>query len=124
MRDIETRADIALIMTEFYGQLLLDSVLRPIFVDVARLDLQKHLPIITDFWEGVLFGTGTYQGNVMAIHMHLHEQFPLTKAHFELWLQHLATTVQTHFAGTKAELMLVRAQSIATVMRIKLIQAV
>jgi len=124
MRDITTREDISIIMTEFYDRILLDPALRPIFVDVAHIDLPRHLPMIIDFWESILLGTGSYQGNVMALHVDLNRKFPLTNVHFELWLHHLTATVKEHFAGETAELMLVRAQSIATVMRIKLIQAV
>ena len=51
MNDIETRTDIDLIMRVFYERALADEVIGFIFSDVAHLDLERHLPIIGDFWE-------------------------------------------------------------------------
>ena len=53
-RDIENRADIDLLMCEFYVKAMADDLIGHIFTDVARLDLDRHLPIIGDFWETLL----------------------------------------------------------------------
>jgi hemoglobin len=86
VRDLQTRADIDALLRDFYTQLLDDRLLRHVFVDVARLNLEKHLPVMGDFWERVLFNTGEYNGQPMRVHRRLHDREPLTAAHFERWL--------------------------------------
>ncbi len=68
MRDIETRDDIELLMQAFYKKVMKDEMIGFIFTDVAQLDLAHHLPIITDFWENVLFNSGIYNRNAMLPH--------------------------------------------------------
>jgi hemoglobin len=119
LRDIQNRDDLLLVMTRFYELMLADEELRPIFTDVARIHLETHLPVLADFWEGILFGTGNYQNNPMAIHLDLHRKHPLTARHFELWLLYFNAAVDAGFTGDTAHLMKTRALSIATVMQIK-----
>ena len=122
MPDIATRDDLALLMSEFYVAMLDDEELRPIFTEIAHIDLETHLPVLVGFWEGILFSTGNYAGNPIAIHIHLNRQYPLTKRHFELWLGYFTSTVNMYFQGEKAEMMKTRALSISNVMQIKLMQ--
>ena len=123
MHDVATRDDLALLMSEFYVAMLDDEELRPIFTEIAHIDLETHLPVLVDFWEGILFSMGNCAGNPIAIHIHLNRQYPLTKRHFELWLGYFTSTVNMYFQGEKAEMMKTRALSIATVMQIKLKQS-
>ena len=58
MGDIETRADVEALVRAFYERAMADEVIGWLFVDVAKLDLEAHLPRITDFWETVLLGGG------------------------------------------------------------------
>ena len=55
MKDIETRADLELLLRAFYNRLLSDSSINYMFTDVAMINLEEHLPHITDFWEQSLF---------------------------------------------------------------------
>jgi hemoglobin len=121
--DISDRDDLAMLMRAFYERLLADDSIRFLFTDVAKIDLETHLPHLTDFWEAQLFGTGNYSGNPMNVHMQLHAKHALSSAHFDTWLVHFNRTVDDHFSGPKAHLMKERALSIATVMRIKIAQA-
>jgi len=57
-KDVETRADIDDLINRFYARAFKDETIGYIFTDVAKLDLERHLPIIGDFWETLLFGTG------------------------------------------------------------------
>lgn len=120
MRDIETRADLDLLLREFYSTLLQDETISYIFTDVAKMDLEEHLPHITDFWEQMLFHTGGYRKNVMQVHLDLNNKEPFTAAHFETWLGHFYAAVDRLFAGTNAENAKTRALSIATIMQIKM----
>jgi len=47
--DIETRADIDDLMNRFYTRAINDETIGYIFTDVAKLDLEHHLPVIGDF---------------------------------------------------------------------------
>ncbi|CAM3395430.1 Globin [Flavobacterium longum] len=118
--DIATRKDIELIMRNFYGNLLSDAEIAYIFIDVAKIDLEKHLPHLADFWEQNILNIGSYRNNVLKIHVDLHELEPLTANHFQIWLRHFNATIDESFSGEKSELMKTRALSIATVMQLKL----
>lgn len=120
MTDILSRADLELLMANFYERLLQDDRISYIFTDVAEIDLVTHLPQITDFWEQVMFGTGGYRKNVLQIHLDLNEKSQFTDLHFETWLSHLYETVDTNFKGENAEKLKTRALSVATVMRFKM----
>lgn len=113
LTDLRDRDDVEALLTAFYGRAFADDLLGPIFVDVARMDLQAHLPIICDFWETVLFKAGLYRRNALEPHLRLHRQVPLTAAHFERWLALWSKTLDEHYAGPKAELAKVQASRIA-----------
>ena len=41
--DIDSRADIDALMIRFYSRAMSDSIIGPLFTDVAKLDLDHHL---------------------------------------------------------------------------------
>jgi hemoglobin len=118
-KDISNRADIQLLVDTFYNKVRLDETIGYLFNDVAQVNWEQHLPRMYDFWENILFQTGGFKGNPMAAHVQLHQQSPLTAAHFERWQQLFLATVDEQFEGDKAELIKQRARSIATMMLIK-----
>lgn len=118
--DIATRADIEQLLQQFYETLLLEEEMQHIFVQIAQIDLPAHLPLLVDFWEQVLLQANGYQRNVLKIHTNLHQQYPLTAAHFEQWLATFEATVDELFEGMNAQKAKNRAQSIATVIQSKL----
>jgi hemoglobin len=120
MKDISTREDLLCLMTQFYSSMLGDPKISYIFTDVARIDLQHHLPILVGFWDQVLFNRGDYRSNVLQVHLDLHKKESLTAEHFKIWLEHFQKTVDKNFSGSNAELIKTRALSIATVMQIKI----
>lgn len=88
-KDIQTRIDIDCLMNRFYARATRDQVIGYIFTDVAKLDLEHHLPVIGDFWETLLFGTGEYQRhgrNPLQVHARLNLKTPLRAEHFRRWL--------------------------------------
>lgn len=111
--DIHGREDIARLVTEFYTRAFADPVLGPIFIDIAKMDLPAHMPIMCDFWETVLFQAGKYGRNAFDVHLTLHQQEPLTPMHFQLWLDLWEATVDDLFLGEKANLAKVQANRIA-----------
>lgn len=119
MRDIEDRKDIELLVDTFYNSVLKDDSINYFFTDVAKLDFEKHMPRMYDFWESTLFHTASYAGNTLRVHKDLNEKSPLQKEHFETWIGLFKHTVDELFTGTTAELAKQRAQSIAMVMQMK-----
>lgn len=116
MNDIETRADIDHLMVKFYERAIADDVIGCIFTDVARLDLKQHLPVIGDFWETLLFGTGNYQRHgrsPLQVHARLSQKSPLKFEHFKRWREIFTQTVDEMFAGTRADFAKMRAEAIA-----------
>jgi hemoglobin len=104
MRDIQTRADCERLVRTFYGRAFEDPIIGFLFTDVARLDLEAHVPRITSFWETILLGAQSYGGGAFRPHAELHMKAPLRRAHFEQWLNLWARTVDELFAGERAEL--------------------
>lgn len=50
MKDIESSADVRLLVDEFYGAIRGDALLNPIFTDIAKVDWEQHLPKMYAFW--------------------------------------------------------------------------
>ncbi len=120
MNDIRSRMDIDLVMRVFYERALADEVIGYIFKDVAKIDLEHHLPIIGAFWETMLFQSGNYAGfgrNPLEVHLALHRRTALKPEHFERWLALFERSVDEEFAGEKAEFLKLRAHSIAARMQ-------
>lgn len=120
MNDIETRIDIDLLMRVFYERALADEEIGYVFTDVAKLDLDHHLPIIGDFWETMLFQTGNYarhSRNPLEVHKALHLRSTLRSFHFERWLEIFESSVDGEFKGARADFLKMRANSIAVRMQ-------
>ena len=119
-RDISSREDIDALMRRFYGSAMTDPVIGYLFTDVAQLDLKHHLPIIGDFWESALFGTGVYakhRRNPLLVHAELDPKSPLEPHHFERWLELFEESVDESFAGARSDFLKQRAHTIAMRMR-------
>jgi hemoglobin len=120
VRDLESREDIDRLLRRFYAHAMVDPVIGYLFTDVARLDLERHLPVIGDFWEKVLLQRPVYAGNPLAVHVVLHRAATLTHAHFQRWLELWARSVDHLFVGTMAEQAKQRAVVIAASMQHRL----
>jgi len=119
-RGIENRGDIEALLHSFYEKATNDPLIGHFFTEVIQLDIEKHIPVIADFWEAILFDTRTYKKNVMEVHQQIHSLSAIKKEHLNKWVELFQTTVDESFEGPKATLMKQRAQSIATLMDIKL----
>ena len=119
-RDIENREDIRRLIDAFYAKVRGDSVIGYFFNEVARVDWEHHLPVMVDFWDGVLFQRAGYTGNPILTHVQLNQKSPLKKEHFDQWKKLFLEAINENFEGEKAEMIGQRAQSIATVMQIKI----
>jgi hemoglobin len=104
LHDIETRADCERLVRAFYGRALVDPIIGFIFVDVAKLDLDAHVPTIASFWETVLLAGRSYSGGAFRPHAELNAKVRLRGAHFDRWVQLWCATVDELFAGDRANL--------------------
>jgi hemoglobin len=111
--DISSRADCERLVRAFYGRALTDPIIGFIFADVARLDLEAHVPKVTSFWETILLGAHSYGGGAFRPHAEINAKVPLRKGHFERWLSLWNETVDELFAGPRAELAKAHAARVA-----------
>lgn len=120
-KDIETIDEIKELVNSFYNKVVANDTIGYLFNDVAKVNWEKHLPVMYSFWEQIIFNTGDFKGNPMLAHQKLHEISPLNKEHFGEWLMLFHKTVDELFEGTNATIAKQRAESIATVMKIKVL---
>lgn len=121
-KDIETEADVQLLVDSFYQKVLTDPLIGFLFTEVVALSWQKHLPIMYSFWSSLLLGTHTYAGNPMRIHIELDKKSALSAQHFNRWLELWAATVNELFSGNIATDAIHRANTIALMMQKKIAQ--
>ena len=119
-KDIENREDLEKMLEAFYKKAFKDDLISHFFIEVVPLNLETHIPLITDFWESVLFDRRGYRKNVMEIHLDISKKSKIEKAHLDRWVKIFSETVDEMFEGAKASLAKQRAMSIATMMNIKI----
>jgi hemoglobin len=112
--DIEDRSDCERLVRAFYERAMDDPIIGFIFTDVAHLDLDAHIPVITDFWETILLGARSYGGGAFRPHAELHTKVRLLYGHFARWLGLWIMTVDELYAGEHAELAKSHAVRVAT----------
>lgn len=111
--DINSRADIQLLVTSFYAKVKTDIRLAAHF---SHVDWDHHLPVMFSFWESLLLGKGTYRGNPLQSHVKL----ALGRDDFETWLRLWNETVDEKFSGDVAMEAKSRAGLIAEMFQYKL----
>lgn len=116
-KDIKNRNDIEKLVDIFYEKVKADKSLNYFFTEVAHVNWEKHLQIMYNFWENILFFSGNYKGNPMHLHHHLSEITNIKRKHFQRWNSIFSTTVNELFEGEKAELIKKRASNISSIMQ-------
>ncbi|WP_232247259.1 group III truncated hemoglobin [Kitasatospora azatica] len=111
--DIGSRADLEQLLRRFYAAAFADPLIGRYFTEVAAMDLEAHLPRITDFWASSLLRAAEYRRNLFAPHAALHAREPLTAAHYGRWVQLWAAAVDGRHQGPVAERAKSQAQRIA-----------
>jgi len=117
--DITTRSDIEKIIGHFYEQINRDEILGPFFSEVMSVSWEKHIRLMGDFWENVLFYTGDYNGDPLTAHKRINILRPTRPEHFERWLDLFSHTVDSMYKGKNAAKMKKHARGIAAVMQEK-----
>lgn len=120
-KTIDDRDDIYMLVKNFYVKLMNDDLMNHFFEDFTNpVLLEEHLQTLVNFWDNILFYSGSYQKNAMKPHLDLHLKKPFEKVHFQQWIYHFNSTVDECFIGDIAHAAKSRAMSIATVMQIKI----
>ena len=101
--DLDCRENIECFVDLFYAKILQDQQLAPIFLDVAAINLDVHLPHIKNYWCKLLLGDRTYSRHTMNIHRQLHGKQALTALDFQRWLDTFVTVVDANFSGDRAQ---------------------
>jgi len=114
--DIKNREDIEKLVTIFYSRVMVDPAISYFFNDVAKVNWEKHLPKMCDFFENILLSSGNYDGNPMVAHEELHKKSEVKREHFQHWNLMFDATVDELFIGAKAEELKQRANNIAEAM--------
>lgn len=122
--DIQNRNDIEWLVNCFYRKVLADSELGVIFEKVAKVNWSTHLPTMYNFWENIILFTGSYDGNPMQLHEHLHNIKHIKETHFDKWNKLFLATVDENFEGSNAELAKLRAINISSIIKKKLLQLI
>lgn len=124
LNDIENRDDLYQIVKIFYSKLMDDDLMCHFFENFKNpTHLEEHLQILVNFWDNILFYSGTYQKNAMKPHLDMQKENSFKSIHFERWLHHFNTSVNQLFKGENAHAIKSRALSIATVMKIKILNS-
>ncbi|GAB3009156.1 truncated hemoglobin Ctb [Niabella terrae] len=98
-RDIETAADIRLLVDSFYEKVREEPLIGPIFNQVIEDRWPLHLEKMYRFWGTVLLGEQSYSGHPFKPHARL----PVSRAHFDAWLGLWNQSIDRYFSGKKAE---------------------
>ena len=120
LRDIDNRADCERLVRAFYGRALTDPIIGWLFTDVAKLDLEAHVPRLTNFWETILLDAHSYGGGAFRPHLELNFKTPLKQGHFDRWLELWRTTVDQLFSGQRADLAKSHAERVAQAFQARL----
>lgn len=119
MKDIENRDDIAQMVNSFYDKVRKNERLGFLFDETAKVNWEAHLPKMYDFWESVLFDKAIFQGDPMGKHKQLNQMSKLKAEDFDIWLGIFKENIDQQFSGVVVEKAKQRAESIATITKIK-----
>ncbi len=121
-KDLKNRADIELLVDNFYNKVKKDKLIGTFFTEIVHINWDKHLPAMYNFWENIIFFTGNYEGNPMNLHQHLSKITSIDKKHFKRWNKLFVESVDDLFEGEKATLIKKRAENIGYIMQEKLFE--
>lgn len=119
-KDVSGKEDIEKVVYLFYEKVKTDEAIGFFFSEVIQVDWEKHLAIMTAFWENALFYTGEYEGTPINAHRKMKRIHAVQPGHFSRWLQLFNQTVDELFAGPNADKMKEHAEAIAEIIRQKM----
>ncbi|QCE42269.1 group III truncated hemoglobin [Psychroserpens sp. NJDZ02] len=127
-KEIANRADVKLLVGEFYIKVRADNLLGPIFNEIIT-DWDQHLDHLTTFWETSLFIgkklDHKYVGNPLVAHEKVDKTLDhtISEMHFGVWLNLWYATLDQFFEGEIADNAKRRARKMGTFMYLKIFEA-
>jgi len=103
----------------FYDRIFKDDLLAPIFTEGAKIGEEKHLPIVSLFWQKILLGDKRYKNNTINIHRKLNLAHRFEEHHYQRWLKHFVETANTNYSGYNKDKAVRVAQNIIANMKNK-----
>ncbi len=101
--DLDSPEQIAEMVRSFYATVERDELLGHVFVDVAEVDWDTHLPKLTAFWNRALLGIEGYQGNPFRQHSEVNDREPFRQEHFDRWLELFRANLDGRWAGPNVD---------------------
>lgn len=114
--DITTFDDIKLLVDTFYSKVQKDEFIGPIFNEKIGDRWPEHLEKMYRFWQTILLEVHSYSGSPFPPH----KQLPVTKEHFDRWMEIFTKTTDSLFAGPLAEEAKLRAKNMAEMFHYKI----
>ena len=114
-KDIENRADISVLVHQFYDKIRADAEIGFYFNSMIT-DWDAHLEKLTDFWETNLFTIRKYKGNPIEVHNKVDEHFDgqISSNEFGIWLNYWLQTLDSLFEGENVEILKRRARKMGS----------
>lgn len=114
-KDIENRADISVLIHQFYDKIRADEEISPYFNELIA-DWDSHLEKLIDFCETNLFGIRKYKGNPIAVHNKVDEYFnsQISANEFGIWLNYWFQTLDELYQGDNTSLLKDRARKMGS----------
>jgi hemoglobin len=115
-QDILHLDDVKLLVNRFYEKVRADELLAPIFEARIKDYWPEHLEKMYRFWQTVLLEEHTYNGSPFLPHAKL----PVTREHFERWMELFLATTNELFDGEKKREAEWRAAKMAQMFELKI----
>jgi hemoglobin len=112
-RDIETEADIKLLVDAFYDEVMKNKTLSPFF---SHINFETHKPRMIGFWCFAILDVPGYTTNLFEVH----KKLPLESTHFETWLTLFNETLSRLFTGPNTAKAIQKARTIGISMESKI----
>jgi len=114
--DIATLEDIKLLVDTFYSQVQKDDFIGTIFNEKIGDRWPEHLEKMYRFWQTILLEVHTYSGSPFPPH----KQLPVSKEHFNRWMELFTQTTDSLFTGALADEAKLRAKNMAEMFNYKI----
>lgn len=103
MADIESRADVRILVEKFYEKIRQNDEIGHFFNESIS-DWDAHFEKLTDFWESNLFFKSTYEGNPKLAHIQVDQAFgeSISNYHFGIWMNLWFETIDELYCGEMA----------------------
>ncbi len=120
-KDIKNRADISILVHQFYDKIRADTEIG-FYFNTMITDWDAHLEKLTDFWEMNLFGGKIYKGNPLEAHNKVDEHFngKISANEFGIWLNLWFATLEESFEGENVEILKRRARKMGTFLMVSI----